>query len=72
MATRYEHWTGENPAFAKFLRVWGEAGTVKVRTKRTPKIADRGVTCMFVGYLENHAGDCYEMLDPGTMGVHKT
>lgn len=26
--TRYEHWCGKNPAFAKHLRTWGEAGTV--------------------------------------------
>jgi len=33
MATKYEHWAGENPSFAKHLRVWGEAGTVKTNTQ---------------------------------------
>ena len=31
--TRYEHLIGEIPAFASQLRTWGEAGTVKIKTK---------------------------------------
>ena len=70
--TRYIHWYGSNPEFAKHLRTWGEAGTVKVKTKTTPKINDRGVQCMFVGYALNHPGDCYRMWDPKTGRVHET
>ena len=40
VATRYEHWSGHNPEFAKHLRTWGEAGTVKTKTKTTPKVND--------------------------------
>jgi hypothetical protein len=69
-ATKYEHWCGKNPEFAKHLRTWGEAGTVKVKTGTTPKLDDRGVQCMFVGYALNHAGDVYEMWDPKTKRVH--
>ena len=29
--TRYEHWSGELPAFAHHLREWGEAGIVTIR-----------------------------------------
>ena len=72
LATRYEHWAGENPAFVNYLRTWGEAGTVKVKTKNTPKLADRGVPCMFVGYALNHPGDCYRMWNPETNRVHET
>jgi hypothetical protein len=42
--TRYEHWSDKgNPAFTKCLRTWGEAGTVTLKSKMTPKIKDRGV-----------------------------
>ena len=58
-ATRYEHWCGKNPEFAKNLRTWGEAGTVTVKTKMTPKVKDRGIQCMFVGYALDHPGDTY-------------
>ncbi len=49
-ATRYEHWHGSLPKWVRHLRTWGESGTVKVKTKTTPKLADRGIQCMFVGY----------------------
>jgi hypothetical protein len=71
-ATRFVHWGGENPEFAKYLRVWGEAGTVKTKTKTTPKLFDRGVHCMMVGYALNHAGDTYRMWDMKTNRVHET
>ena len=65
-ATRYEHCTGNNPRFAKHLRVWGEAGTVTIKSKTSPKISDRGVPCMFVGYAPEHPGDTYRMWNPRT------
>jgi hypothetical protein len=71
-ATRYEHWCGANPDFTRHLRTWGEAGTVNLKSKATPKIADRGIQCMFVGYSTDHTSDCYEMWDPVTGGVHTT
>ena len=69
---RVEHWCGKIPAFAKHLRIWGEAGTVKTKTKTTPKLKDRGITCMFVGYAGQHAGDCYEMLNWETKRIIET
>jgi hypothetical protein len=71
-ATRYVHFYGSNPAFAKHLRTWGEAGTVKIKVKATPKIGDRGVQCMMVGYANDHTGDCYRMWDANTSRVHET
>ena len=62
----------EYPAFAKHLRTWGEAGTVKIKTKTTPKLADRGVQCMMVGYALDHDGDCYRMWNPETNSVYET
>jgi hypothetical protein len=44
------HMFGKTPEWAKHLRTFGEAGTVKIKTDTTPKLHDRGVQCMFVGY----------------------
>jgi hypothetical protein len=71
-ATRYEHWCGKNPEFSEYLRTWGEVGTVKIKTNATPRIGDRGVQCMCVGYSLDHTADCYEMWDPATSRVHQT
>jgi hypothetical protein len=71
-ATRYEHWCGKNPDFSEYLRTWGEVGTVKTKLNATPRIGDRGIQCMFVGYLLDHTADCYEMWDPATSRVHQT
>jgi hypothetical protein len=71
-ATRHEHFYGENPKWMKYLRTWGEAGTVKVKTKTTPKLADRGVHCMFIGYADDHDGNVYHMWNPKTKTVHIT
>jgi hypothetical protein len=40
------------------------------RSLSMPKVADRGVPCMFVGYSKNHPGDTYRMYDPTTGGIH--
>jgi hypothetical protein len=45
---------------------------VKIKTKTTPKLGDRGVQCMFVGYAKDHEGDCVQMWDPKTKRVHVT
>jgi hypothetical protein len=71
-STRYEHWCGKNPEVSQYLRTWGEVGTVKIKTNATPRIGDRGVQCMFVGYFLDHTADCYEMWDPATSRVHQT
>jgi hypothetical protein len=70
--TRFKHFCGKNPKFAHHLRTWGGAGTVKTKTKTTLPIADRGVQCMFIGYAKDHEGDCYQMWNPKTEGVHTT
>jgi hypothetical protein len=70
--TRAEHWGMELPKYAKYLRVWGEAGVVKVKKVGTSKLANRGKVCMMVGYADSHAGDCYRMYDDETKIVHLT
>jgi hypothetical protein len=42
--TRDEHFYGKNPAFAKHLRTWGEAGVVKLKEKTQPKLDNHGKT----------------------------
>eukprot|EP00957_Ditylum_brightwellii_P019833 1496419-Ditylum_brightwellii.AAC.1 len=44
VATRVEHWCGMFPSWAKALRVWSEAGVVKIKTKTTPKLYNKGIT----------------------------
>ena len=62
--TRYEHAGHEIPKFVKHLRTFGEAGIVK--DKKDGKVGDRGITMMFVGYANSHAGNCYRMYNPVT------
>jgi len=69
---RVEHFEGSIPLFAEHLRTWGEAGTVKIKAKMTPKLGDRGITCMFVGYAQDHAGNCYEMSNIETKRIMQT
>jgi hypothetical protein len=59
-----------NPKWTQYARTWGEAGTVKVKNKGTPKIANRGIQCMFVSYAKEHTGDTYEMWNPSTGRIH--
>ena len=70
--TRYEHFNGKLPKFTSNLRTWGEAGVVTNKKKVIPKLADRGVTCMFVAYSLDHAGDVYEMWDPVANVIYVT
>ena len=51
------------------LRTIGEAGTVKITNDTTPKLQDRRIHCIFVGYLENLLEGCYWMYDPATHRV---
>ena len=68
--TRYEHAGHKIPKFVKHLRTFGEAGIVK--NKKDGKVGDRGITMMFVGYANSHAGNCYRMYNPVTSRVCET
>jgi hypothetical protein len=37
-----------------------------------PKLADRGVHCMFIGYADDHYSNVYCMWNPKTERVHTT
>ena len=71
-ATRFEHFGDEIPRFARNLRIWGEAGVVSLRDLKTPKIGDKGLVCMFVGYALQHPSDCYRMYNCKTGRIHVT
>jgi hypothetical protein len=60
------------PAWAKHLRDFGEAGTVKIRSKMQPKLDDRGVICMFMGYPDYHPEGTYYMLNPEKKSIMVT
>ena len=62
----------KKPKFVKYLHTIGEAGTVKITNDTTPKLQDRGVHCIFVGYALNHPEGCYRMYDPATHRVHQS
>eukprot|EP00957_Ditylum_brightwellii_P207233 15352091-Ditylum_brightwellii.AAC.2 len=69
--TQYEHFCGKLPKILKYLKQWREAGTVKVQIKTTPKLNDRGVTCMMVGYAIQHKANCYKILDLHTGTIYE-
>jgi hypothetical protein len=71
--SRYKHFVGKNPDWIFHMRTFGKAGVVKTKARKMhPKEADRGVTCFFAGYPDDHPGDCFRMWDPTTGRVHTT
>jgi hypothetical protein len=70
--SRIEHWLGRLPPWVNNLRTFGEAGVVKIKKIETPKVADRGETCMFVGYNMNSGEDVFRMWNPKTNRIHRT
>ena len=63
-ATRYEQFGLPVPKFVNHMRTWGEAGVVKTKSKPSSKLTNKGSSCMFVGYADNHSGNCYRMWEP--------
>ena len=59
--SRIEHWCGDLPRLAYVLIVWGEAGVAKLKTKIAPKVLNKGVRCMFLGFTKNHEIDIYRL-----------
>ena len=70
--TRWEHFYGELPTFARSLKIFGEAGTVMLKTATTPKVLNKGVVCMFVEYPDHHGSNCWIMFNPVTRATHTT
>jgi hypothetical protein len=70
--TRFGHMYGEDPKPAMPMRVWGEAGIVKVAGKVKSKLTMRGEMGMFVGYVESGSSDMYRMYLPNLNSIHET
>ena len=62
--TRHEHFGCAIPKFVKHIKTWGEAGVVKTKIKTAAKLINKGTTCMIVGHVDQHDGDCYRMWYP--------
>jgi hypothetical protein len=65
--TRWEHTGHKILLWVKVLLTFGEAGTVKEGKKG--KVLDRGITMIFVGYDNEHNGNCYRIYNPVTSRV---
>ena len=69
---RYKFFSGKEPLCVKYLRTWGESGTVKIKKKTSSKLTDRVILCMFVGYTKDHEGDWYDMLHPPSRTIYQS
>ena len=67
----YTLFYGEDAKYAQSLRIFGEMAVVAIHEgkKMRSKLDDRGKTCMFVGYAENHAKDVYRFLNIHTKRI---
>jgi hypothetical protein len=70
--TKFRHMYREDPKPAMPMRVWGEAGIVKVAGKVKSKLTMRGEMGMFVGYVESGSSDTYCMYLPNLNSIHET
>jgi hypothetical protein len=65
--TKWEHAGHKITLWVKCLRTFGNAGTVKEGKKG--KVLGRGITMMFIGYDNEHSGNCYRMYNLATSRV---
>ena len=62
---------GEDAKYARSLRTFGEMGVVAIHEgkKMRSKLDNRGKTCMFVGYADDHTEDVYRFLNIHTKRI---
>ena len=62
---------GKDAKSGKYMRTFGEMAVVAIHeaTKMRSKLDNRGKTCMFVGYAEDHPGDVYRFLNIHTKRI---
>ena len=67
----YTLFYGKDAKYMKYMRTFGEMAVVAIHEgkKMRSKLDNRGRTCMFVGYAEDHAGDVYRFLNINTKGI---
>ena len=62
---------GKNAKYMKYMRTFGEMAVVGIHEgkKMRSKVDNRGKTCMFVRYAEDHSGDVYRFLNIHTKRI---
>jgi hypothetical protein len=70
--TKFGHIYGEDLKVIMPMRLWGEAGIVKVMGKIKSKLEMRGKEAMFVGYVVCSTGDTYRMYVPEIDSIHES
>ena len=71
--TKHPHtlFYGEDAKYARSLRAFGEMAVVAIHEgkKMRSKLDNRGKTCMFVGYADDHTKDVYRFLNIHTKRI---
>ena len=64
----YTLFYNKDAKFMKHLRSFGEMAVIAIHEgeKMSSKLDNRGKTCMFVGYANDHSGDVYRFLNNNT------
>ena len=59
---------GKDAKYMKYMRTFGEMVVIAIHegTKMRSKLDERGKTCMFVGYADDHSRDVYRFLNMHT------
>ena len=67
----YTLFYNKDARYMKYMRTFGEMAVVAIHEgkKMRSKLDNRGKTCMFVGYAEDHAGDGYRFLNIHTKRI---
>ena len=62
---------GKDAKYMKYMRTFGEMAVIAIHEgkKMRSKLDDRGKTCMFVGYADDHSGDVYRFLNIHTKRI---
>ena len=62
---------GKDAKYMKCMRTFGEMAVVAIHEgkKMRSKLDNRGKTCMFVGYAEDHSGNVYRFLNIHTRRI---
>ena len=62
---------GKDAKYMKYMRTFGEMAVVAIHEgkKMRSKLDNRGKTCMFVGYADDHSGDVHRFLNIHTKRI---
>ena len=60
------------PRYIRTPRIFGEMGILKKNKKIFAKLENKGQSCMFVGYNEDHSSDTYRLYVLATKRIVKS